>query len=99
MTVTKWNGSDLPSGLTARTGSSQTRPFVAGLPGDQGGASADDATETAGLLGADTRGDEHHNERERWEASEDFEGLPWWKRPSVCCMVTRSAMLQVPADN
>ncbi|KXX79201.1 Proton-coupled folate transporter [Madurella mycetomatis] len=83
MAATKWDGSDSPSGLTARAGSSQARPFVAGLSGDESGASADDATETARLLGAGTRSDEHHDGRERWEASEDFEGLPWWKRPSV----------------
>jgi hypothetical protein len=39
-----------------------------------------DATETSGLLsqvdGVDGR--------DRWNGMADFEGLPWWRTPSVC---------------
>lgn len=43
-----------------------------------------DVTETTGLLNSVT--DELHPEagRDVWVGAEDFEGFPWWRRPSVC---------------
>ena len=31
-------------------------------------------------------GDERDND-DKWAGSADFDGLPWWKRPSVCCRI------------
>ncbi len=55
---------------------------------------AEDATEAAGLLGADARQEEEPGEILRRRRSmprkiaadglAEFEGLPWHKRPSVC---------------
>ncbi|GAB1318919.1 Tetracycline-efflux transporter [Madurella fahalii] len=83
MTATKWDGSNSPSGGAARAGGSRTGRSLADLPGDEAEMNADDATETTGLLGAGTRSNENPDGGDRWEGSEDFEGLPWWKRPSV----------------
>lgn len=43
-----------------------------------------DVNEATGLLNSVT--DELHPEvgRDVWVGAEDFEGFPWWRRPSVC---------------
>lgn len=50
-----------------------------------------DATETTGLLGAGAEeveeapedGSDSLPRKDSWVGAEDFEGLPWWRRPSV----------------
>lgn len=46
------------------------------------------ATETTALLdgapGSGLRDDVSAPRKDSWAGSEDFEGLPWWRRPSVC---------------
>lgn len=49
--------------------------------------SVDDATETTRLLGANDRNSHEEPARDasqsRWDGCDDFEGLPWWRKPSV----------------
>jgi hypothetical protein len=48
---------------------------------------ANDATETTGLLGVGAGTHSSSSQEDRgggWTGQADFEGLPWWKRPSVC---------------
>ncbi len=61
-------------------------------------ASGDVATEATGLLstGAHSPGNHTGTPEEGWAGYADFEGLPWWKRPSVCRMVKHNSMLQAP---
>ncbi|KAI0597071.1 hypothetical protein F4775DRAFT_274036 [Biscogniauxia sp. FL1348] len=55
---------------------------------DNGEGHQDDPTETTPLTGAGAGQDEASSRngeprREAWVGSEDFEGWPWWRRPSV----------------
>lgn len=89
----KWDGFGPPSAAATEAGSSRTGPFLnSGPPCDGAVGTADGSTESTGLLGAGTRSrdGDHDGREERWEGFEDFEGLPWWKRPSVRCMLQLS---------
>ncbi|KAI1428235.1 MFS general substrate transporter [Xylaria sp. FL1777] len=53
-----------------------------------------ESTETMALLnaGAEQEGDEHENNsnetrRQSWGDEDDFNGLPWWRRPSVYWLI------------
>jgi hypothetical protein len=42
-----------------------------------------EATETTTLLGGEDENGGAAPRKDSWVGFEDFEGLPWWKRPSV----------------
>ncbi|KAK2072345.1 hypothetical protein P8C59_006704 [Phyllachora maydis] len=65
--------------LTARKSAAGPDNSASGISTDD--HVAPDATEVTALLGAGTRRDQHGA---AWEGLiDDFEGLPWWERPSV----------------
>lgn len=69
--------------LTARKSAAGPDNSASGISTDD--HVAPDATEVTALLGAGTRRDQHGA---AWEGLiDDFEGLPWWERPSVCLEV------------
>jgi hypothetical protein len=45
---------------------------------------AADAAETTALL--DGGPPDGQVRKDSWVGFEDFEGLPWWRKPSVCCV-------------
>lgn len=67
-----------------------------------------DATETSGLLGNGTRENGYDGERipdettgedssskDKWDGLRDFQGLPWWKTPSVYWLVGPYALFML----
>ena len=54
---------------------------------------SDDVSETTRLLGTDALNTHDSSSKAtndgRWEGYDDFEGLPWWQRPSVCSNVPK----------
>lgn len=75
-----------------RSGSTDIRSnYSLDTRGDDEDLDVRDATETTGLLGAgaesghgapEVEGDSLPR-KDSWEGSADFDGLPWWRRPSV----------------
>lgn len=64
----------------------------------------DGDTETTGLLGTGTHssgpGDGEHDAGidDRWVGLDDFEGFPWWKKPSVCPSCRKLTNLHAPVS-
>lgn len=61
-------------------------PNSAGLPASQ---SDDQVTETTRLLGGTHLEATARGGNGEWDGSADFEGLPWWRRPSVSSLIAR----------
>jgi hypothetical protein len=71
-----WDERDSSSGTTP-VGTSD----MADIRPDDAEIGFDDATEETGLL--ESNGHTRH-EDSGWTGDDDFAGLPWWRRPSVC---------------
>lgn len=79
-----------------RSGSTDIRSnYSLDTRGDDEDLDVRDATETTGLLGAgaesghgapEVEGDSLPR-KDSWEGSADFDGLPWWRRPSIYWLV------------
>jgi hypothetical protein len=54
---------------------------MADIQPDDAETGFDDATEETGLLQSNGHAPSHDS---GWAGDDDFAGLPWWKRPSVC---------------
>ena len=59
-----------------------------------------DTSETTALLGPDAAGDHHGSgpRKHSWVGYADFEGLPWWKRPSVRLTVVDDRWTVIACD-
>ena len=68
-------GSPPGNGVDQAGGSNRT--------GDWGSTLAPEASESTTLLGSSSD-DSSALRKDSWVGFEDFEGLPWWKTPSVC---------------
>lgn len=80
---------DLDEGLKSnkfntRYGEAALTAAEGGLEGHHLDTSTEEETPLLGEQGAGGKDDE--DEDMPWTGSADFEGLPWWKRPSVCGM-------------
>lgn len=75
-----------------RPGRPSGQPTAAAVTNERTEAEVRDdfATETTGLLSAntDSPGKQPGTREAVWTGYADFEGLPWWKRPSVCLIIS-----------
>ncbi|KAL2023037.1 hypothetical protein VTK56DRAFT_3947 [Thermocarpiscus australiensis] len=92
-TTEEWDAPGSPSGGGSAVASPKSG-YRTDLSRDEIQVSADDTTEATGLLGAGARSRGGHERpgNDTWDGYEDFEGLPWWKRPSVWFLLAPYAL-------
>ena len=102
-----WDGSGSSRGRTAADGSGDGGSLDGVRPGDAD-FDVDGADETTGLLGAGahSNGDPEGADRPHatprdgsWAGDDDFAGLPWWERPSVCVPQTQRRQCHVASKS